>query len=293
VVDALQKDRHGEPDDQSDGMAAADPIDRKVLLGRGGLANLEHHAEVGSTMERARDIAEDAGAKLPAAVIADRQTLGRGRRGARWWQPAGSLAVSVVLDAAAATDGSPAPSSPPAIWSLACGVALAEAIAAVEPAVAPLVRWPNDIEARGRKLAGILVETAPGKRVIFGIGVNTTGSSQAAPPPLQRKLVTLPDITGRTLPRETLLVEFLPRFLRLLAEIDRDPARLPVRYRPLCALDGHPLTVFRGGEILRGMCRGIAADGALLLDTQAGRVRVVSGSLTDPAEVWYGSDPAS
>jgi BirA family biotin operon repressor/biotin-[acetyl-CoA-carboxylase] ligase len=274
-------------------MAVADPIDRNVLLGRGGLATLEHRAEVGSTMERARDIAEDAGAKLPAAVIADRQTLGRGRRGARWWQPAGSLAVSVVLDAAAATDGSVAPSSPPAIWSLACGVALAEAIAAVEPAVGPLVRWPNDIEARGRKLAGILVETAPGGRVIFGIGVNTTGSSQAAPPPLQRKLITLPDITGRRLSRETLLVEFLPRFLRLLAEIDRDPARLQARYRPLCALDGHPLTVFRGGEILRGMCRGIAADGALLLDTQAGRVRVVSGSLTDPAEVWHGSDPAS
>jgi BirA family biotin operon repressor/biotin-[acetyl-CoA-carboxylase] ligase len=291
MVNVSRNEGHGGPDGWSAWTAADDPIDRDVLLGQGGLATLEHHVEVGSTMERARELATDAGTKLPAAVIADRQTSGRGRRDARWWQPPGSLAVSIVLDAAVADGRSP--SSPPAIWSLACGVALAEAIAAVEPAVGPLVRWPNDVEAGGHKLAGILVETAPCGRAIFGIGVNTTGSRQAAPQPLRDRLVTLPDITGRLLPRGRLLAEFVPRFLRLLAEIDRDPGRLAVRYRPLCAVDGHPLTVFRGGEILRGTCRGIDGDGALLLDTQEGRVRIVSGSLTDPAEVWRGGGPAS
>ena len=39
-------------------------------------------------------------------------------------------------------------------------------------------KWPNDVVAGGRKLAGILVETAPGGRVIFGVGVNTTGSAE-------------------------------------------------------------------------------------------------------------------
>jgi biotin-(acetyl-CoA carboxylase) ligase len=46
------------------------------------------------------------------------------------------------------------------------------------------------------------------------------------------------------------------------------------------------VTVFRGEERLRGMCRGIDADGALVLDTGAGRVAITSGSLTDPHEVW-------
>ncbi|MFM8702364.1 MAG: hypothetical protein ACKOHG_00545 [Planctomycetia bacterium] len=109
----------------SDGGEIADPIDPAVLAARGGLATFEHHAEVGSTMERARELAVDPGCPLPAAVVADLQSLGRGQRGARWWQPPGSLAVSVVVDGGMTPSG-----MPPAIWSLACGVALAEAVAA-------------------------------------------------------------------------------------------------------------------------------------------------------------------
>jgi hypothetical protein len=66
------------------------------------LATFEHVAETDSTMERAREIALDTALALPAAVVADRQSLGRGRRGARWWQPPGSLTTSIVLDGAVA-----------------------------------------------------------------------------------------------------------------------------------------------------------------------------------------------
>jgi len=262
---------------------APDPIDPASLLDRGGLAVFEHHAEVGSTMERARELALEPDGALPAAVVADLQSLGRGQRGARWWQPPGSLAVSVVVDAALMAGAAPSP-----VWSLACGVALAEAVAAAEPAVEPLVRWPNDVEAGGRKLAGILVETTAGGRAIFGIGVNTTGSSRMAPAPLPDRIVTLPDLTGRMLPRERLLLEFLPRLFRLLAATAVDPGAFVARYRARCALDGHPITLFRGGERLTGLCRGIAADGSLVIDTPGGRVHATSGSLTDPADVWRG-----
>ena len=261
-----------------------DPIDPAVLLSRAGLATFEHHATVDSTMERARELAVAPGCPLPAAVVADLQSLGRGQRGARWWQAPGSLAVSVVVDAVAH-----AQAAPPSVWSLACGVALAEAVAAAEPAVEPRLRWPNDVEVGGRKMAGILVETTSGGRVIFGVGVNTTGTSHDAPPPLPDRIVTMPDLTGRMLPRERLLVEFLPRLFRLLAATAADPQALVARYRAQCALDGHPVTVFRGVERIEGICRGIAADGALVLDTPRGRVHVTSGSLTDPAEAWRGA----
>ena len=270
----------GEPPDP---IGPIDPIDPAVLAARGGLATFEHHAVVGSTMERARELAIDPGRPLPAAIVADLQSRGRGQRGARWWQPPGSLAVSVVVDGGMAPSG-----VPPAIWSLACGVALAEAVAVAAPGVEPLVRWPNDIEVDGRKLAGILVETTPGGRAIFGVGVNTTGCSREAPPPLDRKIVTLPDLTGDSLPRQRLLVEFLPRLFGLLAATAVDPEACVARYRARCGLDGHAVTVYRGDEGLRGICRGIAADGALVLDTPAGRERVTSGSLTHPADVWRG-----
>ncbi|MFM8708966.1 MAG: biotin--[acetyl-CoA-carboxylase] ligase [Planctomycetia bacterium] len=267
----------------SDAGEIRDPIDPAVLVARSGLATFEHHAEIGSTMERARALAVDAGCPLPAAVVAALQSLGRGQRGARWWQPRGSLAVSVGVDAGMTSSG-----VPPAIWSLACGVALVEAVAAAAPAAEPVVRWPNDIEVGGRKLAGILVESTPGGRAIFGVGVNTTGFSRDAPPPLDRKIVTLPELTGGSLPRERLLVEFLPRLFALLAATAVDPEAFVARYRARCGLDGHSITVYRGDERLSGICRGIAADGALLLDTPAGRERVTSGSLTHPADVWRG-----
>ena len=255
-----------------------DPVDPAGLRAA-GYATVALLDETESTMLQARDVATDAAARLPAIVIADRQTQGRGRRGAGWWQPPGSLATSIVLEAVA---------DPPPAWSLACGVALAETLRALEPAVAAVVRWPNDVEVGGRKLAGILVETVTPGRVVFGIGVNTTGTAAAAPPALAARVATLPDVVGSVLPRERLLVAFLPRLLRLLMDLTRDPALLPDRYQPLCALHGEPVTIHVGADRHQGVCRGIAADGALVLDTAAGRMRFASGSLTDPSAVWRG-----
>jgi BirA family biotin operon repressor/biotin-[acetyl-CoA-carboxylase] ligase len=259
-----------------------DPFDAAALVGPGRLAGCEWLAEAASTMDRAREIAADAARPLPCAVGADRQLAGRGRRGARWWQPPGSLAVSIVV----AVDGGAG--QPPPGWSLACGVAVAESIRALEPEAKALVRWPNDVEVAGRKLAGILVEAASTGRAIFGIGVNTTGSATAAPAAIASRVATLPDITGRSLPRQRLLEALVPRLLTLLADLGRDPNVLADRYRPLCALTDRPITVHAGDTRLVGTCRGIAADGRLIVDTPAGRQFVASGSLTPPAEIWRG-----
>lgn len=257
---------------------ACDPIDPDALRAA-GLATVEICAETGSTMERARELAADPACPLPAVVIAERQTAGRGRRGAHWWQPPGSLATSLVL---AAVDG------PPPTWSLACGVALAETLRALEPGVATQVRWPNDVEVAGRKLAGILVEAVAGGRVICGIGVNTTGTAATAPELLARRIATLPDCTGWPLPRGRLLAAFVPRLQALLAAVAADPAALAARYRPLCGLAGRRIAIHVGAERHEGVCHGIAPSGGLVLETAAGVREFVSGSLTDPADVWRG-----
>lgn len=268
---------------QSAPASGNDPIDPAVLVRPGCLATFEHVAETASTMERAREIALDAVLALPAAVVADRQSLGRGRRGARWWQPPGSLAASIVIGCGG--------SGPQPAWSLACGVALAETLRLLEPAAEALVRWPNDVEVQGRKLAGILVETVGTGRAIFGVGVNTTGSAVEAPEALRRRLTTLPDISGRPLPRQRLLAAFVPRLLDLLEAMTADPAVLVTRYRPLCSLEGTFVTVHGAAGGRSGLCRGIAADGALLLDTPSGRLHVTSGSLTALGDVWRGDAP--
>lgn len=261
----------------------ADPIDPASLVGPGCLAAFEHLVEADSTMDRAREVAADPRAALPHAVVADRQLRGRGRRSAAWWQPPGSLAASIVV--ACGDDLAP---GPPPIWSLACGVAVAETIRILEPAVAAVVRWPNDVEVGGRKLAGILVETAGNGRAIFGIGINTTGSAATAPRAIARRVATLPDLAGRPLGRQRLLAALLPRLVTLLADVARDPALLVARYRPLCCLTGRQVRVHVAERIHEGTCGGIAPDGRLVVDTPAGRMLFVSGSLTPPAEVWHG-----
>jgi len=261
----------------------ADPIDPSAIAAVVDLGGFEHLPEIGSTMDRARALADDPRTPLPAVVLADRQTAGRGRRGAAWWQGPGSLATSIVVDARSHGAAEPA-----AWWSLAAGIALAEALAALAPGVVPTVRWPNDVEVAGRKIAGIIVESMGRGRAVFGIGVNTAGSTALAPPALRGRLVTWPDITGAVLPRERLLVAFLPRLLGLLDELTADPLRLPGRYRPLCALSGRDVTAFHGLQRLTGRCLGIDSAGALVLDTVAGRLHLASASLTDPAAVWAG-----
>ena len=259
---------------------AADPIDVEWLRAASGLATVEVLAEATSTMDRGREIAASAAARLPAAVIAERQTAGRGRRGAAWWQPPGSLAVSLVIDGAAwGAEARP-------IWSLACGVALAETLRTLEPSVAAVVRWPNDVEAGGRKLAGILVEAATGGRAVFGIGVNTTGASASAPEPLRPRVVTLPDLTGRPLARQRLLAALMPRLIDLLAA---DAAVLAARYRPLCGLTGKLVRVYVGDVIHEGTCRGVADDGGLVVATATDTVVIRSGSLTAPGSEWRGA----
>lgn len=266
----------------------ADPLDEGVLR-TAGFRTVERLAETTSTMVRAREIAADPAVPLPAVVVADRQLRGRGRGDASWWQPPGSLAASLVIggDSRPAAGAGPTPTP---VWSLVCGVAVAETLRQLEPEVRTEVRWPNDVEVGGRKLAGILVEVPVSGRAIFGIGVNTTGAAIAAPEPLRQRLVTMPDLTGRCLPRGPLLATLLPRLLGLIQESGRDPDTLVARYRPLCSLEGRMLVVHQGGEQLHGLCRGIAADGGLILDTAVGRRHVICGSLTSPADVWRAGD---
>jgi len=256
----------------------AEPLDAAALA-RAGFATVVHLPAVASTMDAARSLAPDA--PLPAVVVADRQSAGRGRRGAGWWQAPGSLTASLVVEAGAA--GGPQP-----VWSLACGIALAETIARLEPAVEPLVRWPNDVEVAGRKLAGILVETSPDGRVVVGIGANTTGTAAEAPRPIAARVVTLPDLVGRPLDRTRLVAGFLPCWLDLLTAIAADPTELVRRYRPRCGLEGRVVTVHAGAVRHVGTCRGITPAGALVLETASGRIECAAGSLTPPGDAWAG-----
>lgn len=104
------------------------------------------------------------------AVMARRQSQGRGSKGRHWDSPADNLYVSALLRP-------PGPAREAGQWSLLAGVALAEAVSALLPDDSGLaLKWPNDLLLDGAKLAGILVDSsaADGRLdwVVIGIGVN-------------------------------------------------------------------------------------------------------------------------
>lgn len=123
---------------------------------------------IGSTNDEAWAWARD-GAPEGALVVADHQTQGRGRWDRAWVDRAGSsLMFSVVLHPHGAIEAV-------SLLTTAAGLACAEAVEAVSGLRTGL-KWPNDVTLGGKKLAGLLVESATlGGRVetaVVGCGVN-------------------------------------------------------------------------------------------------------------------------
>src|SRR5512146_708424 len=127
-------------------------LELRPLLNTHDIGQVLHwFEEVGSTNDVAKQLAEE-GAAHGEVVIAERQTAGRGRRGRPWTSPPRcNLAMSLVLRPELP------PSRAPELTLLA-SVAVCQAIR--QAGVAAAIKWPNDILARGRKVAGILTEMA-------------------------------------------------------------------------------------------------------------------------------------
>ena len=225
--------------------------------------------ELESTSDLARSLILEGTPLLPLAVRALRQTVGRGQRESRWWSDAGSLTFTLVIDPAAhglRLDQHPR-------LSLMTAVAVIEAIAALGLSAPGIgIRWPNDVEAGGKKLGGILperVETAAGHRLLIGIGLNVLTRVDLAPPAVRPMAASLsamqPEPPGTDLlPR--ILAEILSRFERNLDRLAEDDPALAREWDRLNLLRDQAVRVALGPRILEGKVRAIDAEGALCLD---------------------------
>jgi BirA family biotin operon repressor/biotin-[acetyl-CoA-carboxylase] ligase len=221
-----------------------------VTLGRPRL----HLRETGSTNDRARELAA-AGAPHGTLVTAGAQTAGRGRQGRAWAAPPGrALLMSLVLREA------------PALLPLAAAVGVAEAIG--EDAQ---IKWPNDVQLDGRKVAGILAEGRPQEGwAVLGIGVNVAIRIEDLPPELRG--------TAATLGREPSDVEsFLTELLRSLERALALPAgELLDAWRARDALAGRAITWSAG----RGTASGIDGEGRLVVELpDGGRTALDAGEV--------------
>ena len=234
--------------------------------GTGPLGPIRRLAEVDSTNRYALDAAR-AGEPAGLVVVADHQSAGRGRLGRTWEAPAGaSLLTSVLLRPTIRLDALH-------LLTMAAGLAMADAVAAMA-GFAPTLKWPNDLLAGGRKLAGMLTEAeitdGVVTAVVVGIGVNVQWTD--FPPEIAETATACNLVVGHDVSRDALLDEFVARYGARLADLDA----VPEEYRARLGTLGERVRVELAAETFEGEACGVADDGALEVRTDDGSVRVVS-----------------
>jgi BirA family biotin operon repressor/biotin-[acetyl-CoA-carboxylase] ligase len=212
-----------------------------------------HLRRTDSTNERARELAV-LGAPHGTLVTASGQTAGRGRQGRSWVAPEGrALLCSLVVR------------DPPRLLPLLTGVAVASIVG--PPA---LVKWPNDVQVDGRKVAGILVEGRPQERwAVVGVGLNVALKLEHFPPELQDSAGTLglgPEAIEPMLER---LLEALEQWITASSEDVLEA------FRARDALLDRTVR-WAGGE---GRGAGVDGDGRLVVKTAQGTVALEAGEV--------------
>jgi BirA family transcriptional regulator, biotin operon repressor / biotin---[acetyl-CoA-carboxylase] ligase len=210
-------------------------------------------------MRRAR-----AGQLQPTLLVAETQTAGRGRMG-RSWAAAPGASLTCSLGAALQ----------PQDWSglsLAVGVALAESL---HGEIA--LKWPNDLWLRGRKLGGILVETASvadARYAVIGMGLNIEPPAAEG---LSTPAAALRELLPAATPASTLQALALPLVQALRQFELQGFAPFAPRFAARDALRSRQVRLSDGRE---GLCQGVNEAGALMVQTAQGLQAVVSAEVS-------------
>ena len=238
---------------------------------------VEFHPTIGSTNDRAWELLRLG--QEHVAVLADLQTAGRGRRGRTWSSPAGvNLMVSLGFrPRISAADA----------WLLGAvtGLAVLEACRADLPRSAPEIalKWPNDVvDASGRKLAGLLVETAITQdrvsEAVLGVGMNVNWPRGEMPAEIAERATSLVELSGNPVDRAVLLERYLAALDHEV--VDLEAGRSPLeRFRDASWLTGRDVRVSAGEAVVAGRVRGIGPDGSLEIEGPDGVVGVAYGEV--------------
>jgi BirA family transcriptional regulator, biotin operon repressor / biotin---[acetyl-CoA-carboxylase] ligase len=222
--------------------------------------------ETDSTNEQAAKLGE-AGALGGLAVFAERQTAGRGRFG-RHWDSASHLGLwfSVLLR----------PSLPLEHWprlTTWAATAMADAIEQTT-GLAVQIKWPNDLQSHGRKLAGILTETGSDRDgnyfAVIGIGVNVNHTTDDFPVELREFATSLQLETRRAIDRSALAVAILKTFHEWEDRLANDFASVVEAAQRRSSLIGKTVAVQCADNRIEGRAIGLDVDGKLRVELPDG-----------------------
>jgi BirA family biotin operon repressor/biotin-[acetyl-CoA-carboxylase] ligase len=224
--------------------------------------------EITSTNDVAAAMAAD-GREEGLVILADMQTAGRGRLGRTWTSPPGAgIYASLVFR--------PLPHVA-RLLTMAAGVGVADGIAAATGLEVEL-KWPNDVHCGGRKLAGILAERGS-DHVVLGFGINVLRAMY--PADVQARATSLEVELGRPVDRALVLAECLAALAARYRDLDagRDAIVMAAWRARGASMIGRRVQWDAAGTVSQGRAERVDDDGALMVRTESGLVRVISGEV--------------
>ena len=241
--------------------------------------NVVHVESTTSTMDLADEQAA-AGAVEGTVVVADRQTEARGRFRRRWVAPPGTeLYCSIILR--------PRPEHLLQLTMVA-SLAVVEAASAAS-GVSAAIKWPNDVEVRGRKISGILIDNVMQEGdvaySVMGIGINVA-LDPADHPEIAETATSLAAETGRPVARLPLLKALLTALEPLYDRVKAGESLVPDWKARLSTLGKSVSVTWPGdapgqGSAQEGVAEEVDGDGALVLRRADGsQVRLIAGEVT-------------
>ena len=238
------------------------------IIGR----RLLYYPDLSSTMDEAGKLGE-CDAEEGAVVVAETQTAGRGRQGRNWVSQPGNLLVSVLFR--------PTLEALPFI-SIIGGVAAARAVRKVT-GLEPKIKWPNDLLIQGRKVAGILAESAiAGDTVwyaVLGVGMNVSLNTDQTEE-IASFATSVNAAAGKVVPREDLLRQFLMDLDALYLALGQGQSPIE-EWQGLLSTTGQRLEATWGNESFIGVAEGTDPMGNLLLRQDDGSLlTLTAGDVT-------------
>jgi BirA family biotin operon repressor/biotin-[acetyl-CoA-carboxylase] ligase len=250
------------------------PILKTKWMGR----TIHHFQTLDSTNSKAYQLALN-GAKEGEVVISESQGKGRGRLGRQWFSPPFlNLYLSVILRPKI----SPHQAS---LITLMTAVATADAIQKFS-GLLPLIKWPNDILLRDRKVAGLLNEIHSEMDrihfVILGVGVNLNMDEKMFSKEIRAVATSLKIEMGQTVSRKAFLQIFLQELEKWYSIfLEEGGAVILKAWRDRAHIKGRQVKVTSFGETVAGIAIDVDSDGALILETEDGKQkRVVAGDVS-------------
>lgn len=227
-----------------------DGLDATAVARRFGLPYVALHAEVESTQDVAHALAEQ-GAPAGALIVADAQRAGRGRLGRAWSSPPGSGVWCTILER-------PRDLRALDVLSIRVGLHVAEALDAFADETVR-VKWPNDLMLGREKLGGVLVEArwsgASVSWVAIGVGVNVVAPRDVGGAAGLRAGAERVDVLAA-------IVAAVRSAAALRGQLSGEERE---RFQSRDALAGRHIVSPAVGRVI-----GVAADGALIVETAAG-----------------------